>query len=132
MKLNKKISNYLAIRKQEDTYWVEELKLNFSTQIEQRRQSQNLSYSDLAKKLGTSAAYISKIFRGDANLTIESMVKLSRATGGRVSLNILDEKITVNPSYWFAQTTRPLHASNTAYTDNAHVKSIDIKEKTAA
>jgi transcriptional regulator with XRE-family HTH domain len=56
----------------------------------------------IANKLSTSAAYISKVFRGDTNLTIESMVKLARATGGRIEINIVDEdgstRLSVNQS----------------------------------
>ena len=57
--------------------------------LEQQRRAAGLSYADLAKKMGTSAAYISKVFRGETNLTIESMVKLARATGGQLDARIL-------------------------------------------
>lgn len=103
MKLNKKIAEYLAGRKQHDSYWVEQLKLDFSISLEKRRKNAGLSYADLAKKIDTSPAYISKIFRGDANFTIESMVKLSRATGGKVDLRIIDEGAEVDHSIWFAK-----------------------------
>jgi transcriptional regulator with XRE-family HTH domain len=103
MKLNKKIAEYLAGRKQHDSYWVEQLKLDFSISLEKRRKNAGLSYADLAKKIGTSPAYISKIFRGDANFTIESMVKLSRATGGRVDLRIIDESMIADRSNWLAK-----------------------------
>lgn len=103
MKLNKKIAEYLAGRKQHDSYWVEQLKLDFSILLEKRRKNAGLSYVDLAKKIGTSPAYISKIFRGDANFTIESMVKLSRATGGKVDIKIIDDGMIVDPSIWFAK-----------------------------
>lgn len=114
MKLNKKIAEYLAGRKQHDSYWVEQLKLDFSISLEKRRKNAGLSYADLAKKIGTSPAYVSKIFRGDANFTIESMVKLSRATGGKVDLRIIDENMTVNPSIWFASNIRRTQAANQA------------------
>ena len=103
MKLNKKLTEYLAGRKQHDSYWVEQLKLDFSILLEKRRKNAGLSYVDLAKKIGTSPAYISKIFRGDANFTIESMVKLSRATGGKVDIKIIDDGMIVDPSIWFAK-----------------------------
>jgi transcriptional regulator with XRE-family HTH domain len=80
--------------------------------MEKRRKNAGLSYADLAKKIGTSAAYITKVFRGDANLTIESMVKLSRATGGKVDLRIIDENIVADPSIWFASNIYHLPAAN--------------------
>lgn len=112
MKLNKKIAEYLVGRKQNDSYWVEQLKLDFSITLERRRKNAGLSYADLAKKINTSPAYISKIFRGDANFTIESMVKLSRATGGKVDLRIIDENMAVDPSIWFASNIRRTQAAN--------------------
>lgn len=114
MKFNKKIAEYLAGRKQHDSYWVEQLKLDFSISLERRRKNAGLSYADLAKKIDTSPAYISKIFRGDANFTIESMVKLSRATGGKVDLRIIDEHMAVNPSIWFASNIRRTQPANQA------------------
>ena len=114
MKLNKKIAEYLVGRKQNDSYWVEQLKLDFSITLERRRKNAGLSYADLAKKINTSPAYISKIFRGDANFTIESMVKLSRATGGKVDLRIIDENMAVDPSIWFASNIRRTQAANQA------------------
>ena len=118
MKLNKKIAEYLAGRKQYDSYWVEQLKLDFSISLEKRRKNAGLSYADLAKKINTSPAYISKIFRGDANFTIESMVKLSRATGGKVDLRIVDENMVVDPSIWFAKVYHLPAANQAAISSN--------------
>jgi transcriptional regulator with XRE-family HTH domain len=118
MKLNKKIAEYLAGRKQHDSYWVEQLKLDFSISLEKRRKNAGLSYADLAKKIDTSPAYISKIFRGDANFTIESMVKLSRATGGKVDLRIVDENMVVDPSIWFAKVHHLPAANQAAISSN--------------
>ena len=64
--------------------------------IEKKRRGANKSYADLAKLMGTSNAYISKIFRGDANLTIESMVKIARAVGCNISIQADDKDILLN------------------------------------
>lgn len=52
----------------------------------------------MAKRIASSPAYISKVFRGDSNLTIESMVKLARATGGQLDIRIVDGATAV--SHW--------------------------------
>lgn len=82
--------------KQRDSYWVEEAKLQFAIALERQRRSAGMTYKAVADKLGTSAAYITKVFRGDANVTIESMVKLARATGGHVEVRIVDSKTAAN------------------------------------
>jgi len=89
MAINKKLAAYLAERKKTDVYWVESAKLDFAMKLEKQIRQSNLSYATLAKKIGTSAAYISKIFRGDTNMTIETMVKLTRASGARLNIEIV-------------------------------------------
>lgn len=64
-----------------DEFWMESAKLDFALAIEQQRRRIDMSYADVAAAIKTSPAYISKVFRGDANLTIESMVKLARSLG---------------------------------------------------
>ena len=102
MKLSQSLHNFKEETQKLDTYWVEKAKLDFAKALEQRRKYNHIQYSVIANKLSTSAAYISKVFRGDTNLTIESMVKLARATGGRIEINIVDEdgstKLSVNQS----------------------------------
>lgn len=89
----KSLRRYLDEAKKRDSYWVEQAKLDFSLALERRRRRIGMSYAAIAKTIGTSAAYITKVFRGDANLTIESMIKLARATGGRINILITDESV---------------------------------------
>jgi transcriptional regulator with XRE-family HTH domain len=59
----------------------------------------NMTQKEFAKKLNVSEAYISKIFKGDINFTIDTMVKLIRALDSRLH-------IKVTPTYenvkWFS------------------------------
>lgn len=84
-----KVQQLLEEAKKNDPYWVEKAKIDFSVALERQRKSAGLTYAALAKKIGSSAAYITKIFRGDSNLTIESMVKLARASGGRLNIEVV-------------------------------------------
>lgn len=93
MAINKKLATYLAERKKTDAYWVESAKLDFAMALEKQIRLAGLSYANLAKKIGTSAAYISKVFRGDTNMTIETMVKLSRASGARLQIEVVNESV---------------------------------------
>lgn len=104
MKLSRALKAFLDDAKATDNYWVEHAKLEFSIALERQRRAAGLTYSALAKKIGTSAAYISKVFRGDSNVTIESMVKLARATGGEVQISIVDR--TVEARVWHVSQSR--------------------------
>jgi len=90
--MSKSLQTFVAQAKEGDSYWVEHAKLHFSIALEKQRRLSGISYAALAKKIGASTAFITKVFRGDSNLTIESMDKLARATGGRVNIQIINEK----------------------------------------
>lgn len=71
-----------------DTYHVEQVILQFTSDLHRLMKAQGLSKADLARVLGTSPAYITKVFRGDANFTIESMIRLSKAVGGHLHIDL--------------------------------------------
>ena len=73
---------------EQDEYWAELAILEFTSQINRLMQEKNISKVELARLLGTSPAYVTKVFRGDANFTMRSMVKLSRVLGGHFTPSI--------------------------------------------
>lgn len=91
MWVSKRIQDRINESKKTDGYWVEKAKLDYALELDKFRRVSGLSGKTLAEKLGTSAAYISRVFRGDTNLTIESMVKLARATGAKVEIKLMPE-----------------------------------------
>lgn len=91
MRISKTLKSFLQDVVKDDAYWVERAKLEFATGIEKQRRRAGLSYKDVAERIHASAAYISKVFRGDSNLTIESMVKLARASGGCLEVRVVCE-----------------------------------------
>ncbi len=111
MKLSKALADFAEHAEADDIYWVERAKLDFSQELEKQRHKTGMTYAAIAKKIGTSAPYISKVFRGDANLTIESMVKLARSTGGRINIEVVDEKADASP-WVFLMRDVPKEAAN--------------------
>ncbi|MEN9419420.1 MAG: hypothetical protein RI988_3040 [Pseudomonadota bacterium] len=95
-KISKALSQFVTDAKKTDSYWVEVTKLEFAIALEQRRKVAGMTYKALAEKIGASGAYISKVFRGDTNMTIESMVKLARVTGGHLVVRIVDSEAEVS------------------------------------
>lgn len=99
-----------------DSYWIEKAKLDVGLDIRALFERSGLSRTEFAEKIGKSPAYITKIFRGDVNFTIESMVKLTRALDGQLYLGAkpADQGYELAPSYRLAVTPsqdrhRPLH-----------------------
>lgn len=75
-------------------YWHEGAVLEFTLDLLHRMEEQNISRADLARRMGTSRAYITRLLGGDANFTLMTMVKLSMAVGGALHLHISDQKAT--------------------------------------
>ncbi|HEY8035626.1 MAG TPA: helix-turn-helix domain-containing protein [Methylobacter sp.] len=96
----------LANAKQRDSYWVEKAKLQFSIELNRFFIHSGMSQKALAEKMGTSTAYITKVFRGDANFTIETMVKLTRAIDGELKIHIAPAQ---SKTHWFDVLQSPPH-----------------------
>jgi len=79
-------------------YLVEDIKIGFAVDLERRMRQLGMSKADLARELETSSAYITKILRGDSNLTIRSMVFLANAVDGSLNLHIAPRDARVR---WF-------------------------------
>lgn len=88
MKQKMSLREFIAKARESDAYWVERAKNGFALALERWRRAKGLSNTELAGKIGTTPAYITKVFRGDTNFTIETMVKLARACGGELNIQI--------------------------------------------
>lgn len=61
---------------------------DFTFEVERRMEGEGITKADLARRLGTSRAYVTKMLRGDANFTVASMVRVARALGARLHLRV--------------------------------------------
>lgn len=73
-------------------FLLEEVKLAFAEELSRLLEEQGISRRQLAERLGTSRAYVTRILRTDYNLTAETMVKVARALDARVSLRLQPAK----------------------------------------
>lgn len=85
---SKTFTQLLAEARRRDTYWAERAKLDFVVALNRLMERRGVSRTAFAKRLGSSAAYITKVMKGDVNFTIESMVKLTRALDGSLDLQV--------------------------------------------
>ena len=69
-------------------YWVEHLKLAFSEEVGRLMDERNMSQSDLARELGVSRAYITRLFHGTFNPTVETLVKVALALDAKVAVHL--------------------------------------------
>ena len=64
---------------QTEDFWVAGAILELTDEVVRRMEERGVSRSELARRLGTSPAYVTKLLRGNANLTMATMVRLARA-----------------------------------------------------
>ena len=76
------------INKEEATteYWSDIAKLDFACLLNKKIDKKNMTYIELAEKTGISKSYIMRILSGDANFTIDTMVKLIFALNERINI----------------------------------------------
>ncbi len=70
------------LRKSE-IYDEEAVRDEISEQIHQAMAREEVKPAELARRLGKSRAYVTKILQGNANFTIDSLVQIARALGYR-------------------------------------------------
>lgn len=68
--------------------WAELAWLDFTEELLALMEAQNVTRAELARRVGVSPAYITKVFRGTVNLTLETMSRLALAVGASVRLHV--------------------------------------------
>jgi transcriptional regulator with XRE-family HTH domain len=86
--------------KKRDSYWVANAIYTFTEELHNLAENENISRTELARRMEVSPAYITKIFRGDVNFTIDTMVRLARRVGARLHLHLVPEGIAASPFNW--------------------------------
>lgn len=76
-------------------YLLEGAIIEFTEHVMGRMKSLNFSRTDLAAKLGSSSAYVTKVLKGDTNFTLESMVKISDALDSELRLELVPKTTVI-------------------------------------
>jgi antitoxin component HigA of HigAB toxin-antitoxin module len=71
-------------------YWSHVAMRSFVRDLGQRMDDIGMKRADLAREIDTSTAYITKVMRGDANFTLETMTKLAMAVNAKLQVRIVD------------------------------------------
>ncbi|GBE50579.1 helix-turn-helix protein [bacterium BMS3Bbin13] len=80
--------------KEHTGYWFEKAKLDFALKVNRLLELDGVSKTELAQRIGTSQPYITKTLRGDANLTIETMVKIVFALNAQIVFDVQRRNIS--------------------------------------
>jgi transcriptional regulator with XRE-family HTH domain len=89
MKTNAKTFKQLfAAARERLAYHVEGAILEFTEEIVAHMEVEKVSNAELAKRLDSSPAYVTKVLRGNTNFTLESMVKIARALNAELRVHL--------------------------------------------
>ena len=83
--------------KQQEGFWIERIKNKFAISIERLMDYRGLKKKDIAERLGVSRPYVTKILRGDANLTMETIGHLAYALDADVTINLSPKESKIKP-----------------------------------
>ena len=89
--LRKSIERYRAFleeARESVDFWVDGPITEFSEDIWRLMEEQKVSRAELARRLGTSRAYVTKLLGGNANFTLQTMTKVAMALGSQVHVHV--------------------------------------------
>jgi transcriptional regulator with XRE-family HTH domain len=69
----------MAAARQTQAYKLERAKMEFTEDMVKLLEQRRLTQSDLAHRIDSSPAYVTKILRGSTNFTLDTMVKIATA-----------------------------------------------------
>lgn len=100
----KSFRSLLEKAKQRDAYWVGKAIQDFTEDLWRLMEDRDVNKAELARRIDKTPAYVTKVFRGNSNFTIESMVKLAHALEGQLCIHVGRKESNVR---WLEVISRP-------------------------
>jgi transcriptional regulator with XRE-family HTH domain len=69
-------------------FLLQDAKLAFAEQLEELLERRHMSRADLARRLGTSRAYVTRVLRAEFNLTLETIIRIGLALDARFVIGL--------------------------------------------
>ncbi len=84
----KTFSSLLARARERDSYWTARAVHEFIEDIFKLMEQKGVTAAELARRMDSSPAYVTRMLRGNTNFTIESMVRIAKALDSKLSLHV--------------------------------------------
>ncbi len=95
-----KTASWLEELLDSETVDLSNVKNKFAVALERLMDSEDLSRKDLAARLNVTQPYVTKLLRGDANLSLKTMVKAARAFDSVVEVSIVSKNAGCTNKEW--------------------------------
>ncbi len=103
---------------------------NISDQIAEYMTCVGVSKAELANRMGTSRAFVTKVLSGDANMTLKTFAKILFHLGAKSEVKVIDKRAQVT---WFeAQLTGTSKTKPTPKSWYAHPSRTIIRRESSA
>jgi|SRR6185295_2666342 len=93
---------------QHEDYWVAGAIVEFTESLVQEMERQGITRTELARRLGATPAYVTKILRGKVNFTLATMVRLARALGSDLHVQLGTVQTAAKRARSAKNATRPV------------------------
>lgn len=111
---------------------LDDFKIDFAVAVENALNFAEKKRVDLARDLQVSPARITKVLRGDSNLTMEVMHKIAMALNHKIHINLVPDKLTYK---CFTRITSPIRCLQARVTieaaGNIQIKNYEESQKAA-
>lgn len=111
----KSFDDLFAAAERRPTYHAAGVAIDFTVAVTREMAMQDISRAELARRIGTSPAYVTKLFSGSANFTVETMVKIGAALGMTVTPHLDRQAVTDWPEGLKASRLRRFAPDDGAY-----------------
>ncbi len=93
-----------ARHEKDPKYWVEAMRFDFGEEVGRMMEERGVTRAELARRLGSSPAYVTRLFRAMFNPTLLTLAKVAVALDARVSLHMHPAEAS---THWLDLLERP-------------------------
>lgn len=94
--MKQKYIDFFKQTEESNEHWTEIAISDFTDEIFCLMEEKGINRTELADKIGSSSAYITKVLRGNVNFTLATMTKLARALGTVVRVHLAHKDAVVH------------------------------------
>jgi transcriptional regulator with XRE-family HTH domain len=87
-------------------YWVESMRFDFVEEVERMMEERGVTRAELARRLNSSPAYVTQMFKGLFNPTLLTLAKVALALDARVELKLASRQASSGKSSVLARPAR--------------------------
>lgn len=92
MNTEKWFKDKLETFREDAEFYAEELILDLTEQIVAAMKELGVNRTELAARMGVSKAFVTKLLRGNTNVTLKTMASLARSLGCNINIEVCPKK----------------------------------------